>query len=70
VSRLLDPGDFLNALCGRKYVKMVNDANDYAYEQSGVWAVPSYRMDGKKLDAVEGVGVTRAQLEEFIKKVI
>lgn len=40
---------------------------DYAYEQSGVWAIPSYRMDGKKLDAREGVGVPKEQLKAFLK---
>jgi predicted DsbA family dithiol-disulfide isomerase len=50
-----------------QYKQRQLDANDYAYEQSGVWAVPSYRMNGKKLDAVEGVGVSKKQLEAFLK---
>lgn len=63
---LLDPAAFLKTIQNDVYAKAVADGNDYAYEQSGVWAVPAYRMDGRKLDSVEGVGVTKAQLAEFI----
>ena len=65
---LLDTDDFLSALQSGAYGKAVLDANDYAYEQSGVWAVPSYRMDGRKLDSVEGVGVSKEQLSAFLEK--
>jgi len=68
VHGLLDPDALLNALQNDAYARAVSDANDYAYEQSGVWAVPSYRMDGRKLDSVEGIGVSKAQLEAFIQK--
>jgi predicted DsbA family dithiol-disulfide isomerase len=66
VRGLLDPDAFLRALRSGRYAKAVSDGNDYAYELSGVWAVPSYRMDGRKLDAVEGVGVTKDQLAAFL----
>lgn len=64
---LLDPAAFLKALLDGTYEKAVSDANDYAYEQSGVWAVPSYRMGGKKLDSVENVGATKQQLASFLQ---
>jgi hypothetical protein len=31
-----------------------------------VWVVPAFRMDGRKLDSVGGVGVTKAQLDAFM----
>ena len=66
VHGLLDHDAFLKAIYSGRYEKAVNEANDYAYERSGVWAVPSYRMDGRKLDSVEDVGVTKKQLADFI----
>ena len=63
---LLDADALLAALREGRYLRQNLDMNDYAYEESGVWAVPSYRMDGRKLDAVEGVGVTKKQLADFL----
>ena len=63
---LLDPAAFLEALSSGRYEKAVSEANDYAYERSGVWFIPAYRMDGRKLDSAGGVGVTKAQLAEFL----
>ena len=63
---LLDPDALFNALQNELYEKAVIDANYYAYEQSGVWVVPAYRMEGRKLNSIEGVGITKAQLEAFI----
>jgi predicted DsbA family dithiol-disulfide isomerase len=67
VHGLLDARAFIDALHSGKYKKAVADGNDYAYEENGVWAVPSYRMDGTKLDSIEGVGITKAQLADFLK---
>ena len=67
VADLLDASSFCDALQSGAYEMAVSDANDYAYEQSGVWAVPAYRMDGLILDSVEGVGVSKAQLADFLK---
>ena len=64
---LLDTEDLFNALQNGTYAKAVADANDYAYEQSGVWVVPAYRMDGRKLDSIENIGVTKAQLLTFLQ---
>ena len=67
VGGLLDADAFRGALRNGLYREAGEQANIYAYETSGVWAVPSYRMGGRKLDAVEGVGVTRAQLKAFLE---
>jgi predicted DsbA family dithiol-disulfide isomerase len=67
VHGLPDMNDFLDALLRGGYEKDVTDRNDYAYEKCGVWAVPAYRMGGRKLDSIEGVGITKAQLESFIR---
>ncbi|MCL2004491.1 MAG: DsbA family protein [Oscillospiraceae bacterium] len=66
VQGLLDADAFLKALRSGVYEKAVTDANDYAYEQSGVWFIPAFRMDGRKLDAAGGAGVTKAQLSAFL----
>ncbi len=63
---LLDENALCCALEHGDFAQQNRDANDYAYEQCAVWAVPSFRMDGHKLDAVEGVGVTKEQLRDFL----
>ena len=70
VRGLLDPGAFLKALQSGKYAKAVLEANDYAYERSGVWAVPAYRMNGRKLDSIEDVGISKAQLSAFLSEAV
>ena len=66
VQDLLDPKAFLSVLQSGAFNKAVSDTNDYAYEQSGVWVLPAFRMEKHKLDAIEGIGVTKAQLEALI----
>jgi predicted DsbA family dithiol-disulfide isomerase len=71
VTGLVDPGAFRAALEAGKYAAQVRENNDLAYERSGVWAVPAFRMirnglPAKKLDAVEGVGVTKDQVRDFL----
>jgi predicted DsbA family dithiol-disulfide isomerase len=66
VGGLLDADGFLKSLKSGKYEKQLRAANSYAFEQSGVWVVPAYRMDGRKLDSIEDVGVTKKQLEKFL----
>ena len=65
-SDLLDAHALREALQSGKYQKTQQEANDYAYDSSGVWAVPAYRMGGKRLDAIEGVGVAAARLRAFL----
>ncbi len=64
---MLNTDDFSKSLESGEYVTAVQDANDYAYDQSGVWAVPSYRINGSKLDSVEGIGITKEQLKTFME---
>jgi len=64
---LPDTADLLETLKSNKYEQSVLDYNDYAYEESDVWVVPAFRMDGKKLDSIGGVGITKAQLDKFLK---
>ena len=66
VTGLLDADDFRDALASGRYRDIQREANTYAYEQSGVWAVPAYRMNGRRLNSVEGVGVTAVQLRAFL----
>ena len=67
-SGVADVTAFENALTSAKYEKAMLDANDYAYEQKGVWAVPTFVCGYIRLDAVEGIGVTKKQLEMFFEK--
>jgi len=67
VEDLLNMSDFLNAITSGKYEKELQNANNYAFRQSGVWVVPAFRMDGRKLDSIEDIGVTRKQLEDFLR---
>lgn len=64
---MLEPVAFRDALLSSKYKQDALDANDYAYEKSGVWFVLAYRMEGRKLDAAGGRGVTKVQLADFLK---
>lgn len=66
VDGFLDAEAFKEALQSGKYAAVQLAGNDYAYEENGVWAVPSYRLNGKKLDAAEGIGVTKEQLSAFL----
>jgi predicted DsbA family dithiol-disulfide isomerase len=66
VRGLLDTDTFRKSLQNGEYAEVQQDANRYAYEKSGVWAVPSYRMNCRKLDSVENIGVTKEQLAVFM----
>ena len=63
----LDPVDMANAFKSGKYEQAVLKANDYAFEENDVWFIPAFRMDGKKLDAEGGIGVSKAQLAKFLQ---
>lgn len=64
---LLDASALRAALRGGKYAEPQRRANDYAFEKSGVWVVPAYRMAGRRLDSVENIGVTITQLRKFLE---
>jgi len=66
---LFDPKGMIDAIKEGRFEQAVLDANDYAYEESDVWVVPAFRMDGKKLDAIGGVGITKADLNKFMNPV-
>lgn len=63
---ITDAKGLAKSLKNGEYKEELQAANDYAYDKTGVWVVPSYRMDGKKLDVKEDVGVTRDMLKAFL----
>jgi len=67
-SGVADINAFKTALTSAKYEKAMLDANDYAYELKGVWAVPTFVCGDIRLDAVGGIGITKQQLDSFFKK--
>jgi predicted DsbA family dithiol-disulfide isomerase len=68
VKNLLDGVKFKSILESKKYAKQVDENNDLAYEKSGVWFVPAFRLNGKKLDAQGGAGVTKDQVKTFLEQ--
>ena len=67
-SGVADITAFETALTNATYKKAMLDANDYAYEQKGVWAVPTFVCGDIRLDAVGGIGITKKQLNKFLGK--
>jgi predicted DsbA family dithiol-disulfide isomerase len=57
-----------SAIISGEYAQKQRAINDYAYEKCGVWAVPTLRIGDKQLDSVEGVGLSRAQMADFLNK--
>jgi predicted DsbA family dithiol-disulfide isomerase len=57
---------FLAALESGAYAKAQAAANDHAYEDCKVWAVPTYVSAAGRLDAVGGVGVTKEQVRDIL----
>jgi len=66
LSQLLDSSSLVEALIGGDYLQALHSANRYAFEQSGVWAVPALRANGNKLDATIDIGLTTEQMEDFL----
>ena len=64
----VDAAAFEKALKNGVYADALRKANDHAYEEQKIWAVPSYVCGDKRLDAVPGVGVTKDQIEALIKE--
>jgi predicted DsbA family dithiol-disulfide isomerase len=70
---IVDSGKFWAILESNKYASRVTENNDLAYEQSGVWAVPAFRIlqksaEDKRLDSPEGVGLSREQIRDFLNE--
>lgn len=66
VSDLVDADAFRLVLRQGIYRRALAEANEFAFERSGVWVVPAYRLEGRKVDAVEDVGVSKEQLRRFL----
>ena len=67
VGDLVDADDFRLSLQLGTYRGKLDESNKLAFENSGVWAVPAYRMGTLKLDAVENVGVSKEQIRHLLK---
>lgn len=67
ISHLVDEKALITALEMGTYKQENLDTNALAYEQSGVWALPAYRQGARRLDSAEGIGVTEAQVIDFLK---
>ena len=63
---IVDSDKLRSLLDSGKYAGRIDENNDLAYEKSGVWYVPAFRMNGKKLDAQGGIGVSAAELKKFL----
>ncbi|MEA4897997.1 MAG: DsbA family protein [Christensenellaceae bacterium] len=61
-----DPEALEQALSTRRYDDARLRANRHAFQDRGVWAVPAFVAGALRLDAVEGVGLTPAQVEDFL----
>jgi predicted DsbA family dithiol-disulfide isomerase len=70
VRGLLDEGLFREALRSGKFSRQQKEGNRRAFEEAGVWVVPSYRLNGGFLDSIENVGVSQKQLRDFLEKYI
>jgi len=67
VKGIVDVEKFRATLNSGKYAAQIDENNDLAYEKSGVWYVPAFRMNGKKLDAKGGIGIRPEELHSFLK---
>lgn len=67
-SALFDRDDFYHAIKTGRYEKEQKEANRYAYMQTGIMVVPSYRMNGGELNSAEDIGVTKERLRDFIER--
>jgi len=63
---LPDGKAFHNAMTQGAYINELNENNRLAWETYDFPAVPSYRLNGKMLKSVPGVGVSKQQLADFI----
>jgi predicted DsbA family dithiol-disulfide isomerase len=63
----VDAAAFTAALEKGTYAQALKEANDHAYEEQKVWAVPTFVCGEKRLDSVPGVGVTKEQVETLLK---
>lgn len=64
----INADDYKNALENGKYLQIQKDNNRYAWEINGLHAVPSYKMNGERLNSRDGRPVSESRLAEFLKK--
>jgi predicted DsbA family dithiol-disulfide isomerase len=64
---IVDTAKFRAILDSGKYARQVEENNELAYEKNGVWYLPAFRMNGKKLDAKGGAGISPWALRKFLK---
>lgn len=69
VAGLLDKDAFLDALRSGRFAARQLADNDLAYESDGVWALPAFRFGSLRLDAEEGVGVTKEQMADLFDSI-
>ena len=62
----IDPEKFKEALTAGKYKSELQTNNVRAWGELRLDAVPSFRLGGKELYAIPGVGVSADQLEKFL----
>jgi predicted DsbA family dithiol-disulfide isomerase len=68
LKNIVDTKKFREILDSGKYAAQIDTNNDLAYEKSGVWYIPAFRMaDGRKLDAKGGIGIKPEELQSFLK---
>ena len=63
---IIDTDKLRSALASGKYAKQIDENNELA-DKEGVWFIPAFRMEGRKLDAKGGVGITPEDLQAFLK---
>ena len=68
LKNIVDSGKLRAMLNSGKYAKQIDENNTLAYEKSGVWYVPAFRMNGKKLDARGGIGVSSEEIRNFLEQ--
>ena len=68
IKHLTDPETFRKVLGDGAYIEELKMANHHAFDESGVWFIPAFRMNGEKLDSKGGVGVTKKELKLFLEK--
>ena len=63
----LDSGAFLSDIKTGGYAGMPDKNNRLAWGENQFYAVPSYKMEGRRLLSRDGIAVTKTQLEAFLR---
>jgi len=63
---IVDADKLREMLESGKYAKQIDENNRLAYEEEGVYFLPAFRMNRKRLDAKGGMGIKSEDLAEFI----